>query len=88
MLASIRKPYLNVDFRHTNPFTQSRAAALDLSAAENTWANIKHLTNNERDQIDIHARTILSKCADRVKNMEIIEKRTYKPFDNTSHYMA
>ena len=38
-------------------------------------ASIRHLTNEERDQIDLQARVILTRCSDRVKEMEIIEKR-------------
>ncbi|EEB93691.1 hypothetical protein MPER_07617 [Moniliophthora perniciosa FA553] len=71
MLASIRKPYLNVDSRATT-FTTPRT--LDFSSAE-SWSNIKQLSNEERDEIDLQARVILSRCAERVKEMEALEKR-------------
>ncbi|KAK7049606.1 hypothetical protein VNI00_005637 [Paramarasmius palmivorus] len=70
MLASIRKPYLNLDSRTT--FTPSRT--IDFGSTE-SWANIKQLSNEERDQIDLNARLILSQCAERVKEMEALEKR-------------
>ncbi|EJD53712.1 hypothetical protein AURDEDRAFT_53568 [Auricularia subglabra TFB-10046 SS5] len=70
MLAAIRRPYLNVE-AHARP---SSGRALDLSAPD-AWSGIKHLSNDERDQIDLQARVVLSKCADRVKEMEAAEKR-------------
>lgn len=70
MLAAIRRPYLNLD-THARP---SSARALDLTSPD-AWAGIKHLSNDERDQIDLQARVVLSKCADRVKEMERLEKR-------------
>ncbi|KAF9263500.1 hypothetical protein L218DRAFT_1077046 [Marasmius fiardii PR-910] len=72
MLAAIRKPYLNVDSRHTPFRTTSRT--LDFSEPV-AWADIKKLSNQERDEIDLQARLILSRCADRVKEMEALEKR-------------
>ncbi|KAM6495970.1 snare protein syntaxin 18/UFE1 [Amanita muscaria] len=74
MLATIRKPYLNIDAREP-PLAQRAARSLDLDEGKDTWANIRYLTNEERDQIDIQARVILSRCADRVKEMEALEKR-------------
>ena len=72
MLASIRKPYLNVDAR-PSPLSRQGTRNIDLADAE-SWAGIKQLTNEERDQIDLQARVILSRCADRVKEMEALEK--------------
>jgi syntaxin 18 len=48
---------------------------MDLGALDLTWSEIRYLTNEERDQIDMQARVILSRCADRVKEMEAHEKR-------------
>ncbi|KAI5893789.1 uncharacterized protein SCHCODRAFT_02747727 [Schizophyllum commune H4-8] len=73
MLASIRKPYLNVDAR-PSPLSRKGTRNIDLAGAE-SWAGIKQLTNEERDQIDLQARVILSRCADRVKEMEALEKK-------------
>ncbi|KAF8631563.1 hypothetical protein AX15_002316 [Amanita polypyramis BW_CC] len=74
MLTSIRKPYLTVETRE--PLRLQRVARnLDLNGEKDTWANIRHLTNEERDQIDLQARVILSRCADRIKEMEALEKR-------------
>ncbi|KZW04101.1 hypothetical protein EXIGLDRAFT_743691 [Exidia glandulosa HHB12029] len=70
MLTAVRRPYLNLD-SHARP---SSARKLNLSSPD-AWSGIKHLSNDERDQIDLHARVVLSKCADRVKEMERIEKR-------------
>lgn len=75
MLSSVRKPYLNVDSRGP-PLLRQVSRNIDLSGPDQqSWANIKHLTNEERDQIDLQARVILSRCSDRIKEMEALEKR-------------
>ncbi|KAL6309560.1 hypothetical protein BKA93DRAFT_745927 [Sparassis latifolia] len=74
MLSSIRKVYLNVDSRGTPSLLQS-PRMIDLGAADQSWSSVRHITNEERDQIDLQARVILSRCADRVKGMEALEKR-------------
>lgn len=74
MLANIRKAYLNVDSRDTRMGRQP-SRKIDLDKGDSSWAEIKHLTNEERDQIDLQARVILTRCADRVKEMEALEKR-------------
>lgn len=74
MLSHIRKPYLNMD---TRPHASRQTTRiLDLGSSEESWFNIRYLTNEERDQIDLQARLILIKCADRVKEMETLETRT------------
>ena len=74
MLANIRKPYLDV---HARPPPVSRQATRSIDPNdEKAWADIKYLSNEERDQIDLQARIVLSRCADRVKEMERIEKRS------------
>ncbi|KAG8946691.1 hypothetical protein FRC04_011469 [Tulasnella sp. 424] len=76
LLQSVRRPYLNVD---AQPSYARQAKDIDLSAVlsgrTDAFAGIKSLTNEERDQIDLQARMILGKCADRVKEMELHEKR-------------
>ncbi|RDB22458.1 Syntaxin-18 [Hypsizygus marmoreus] len=74
MLANIRKPYLNVDSRSNQLGRQSSTRTIDFNG-DSSWAGIRHLTNEERDQIDLQARVILTRCSDRVKEMEAIEKR-------------
>jgi len=74
MLSHVRKPYLNMDTRPHASRQPTRS--LDLGGSEEAWSNIRYLTNEERDQIDLQARLILTKCADRVKEMEALEKRT------------
>ncbi|KAG6857344.1 hypothetical protein H0H87_005647 [Tephrocybe sp. NHM501043] len=74
MLANVRKPYLNVDARSTH-LTRYTSRKIDLNEGESSWIGVKHLSNEERDQIDLQARVILTRCADRVKEMEAIEKR-------------
>ena len=77
MVVSIRKPYLNVDARHPPMFRQG-TRNIDLGGSDQqAWANIKHLTNEERDQIDLQARVILSRCAERIREMEALEKRAF-----------
>jgi len=77
MLASIRRPYLDIDSRRP-PYPRQGSHLLDFSDSEG-WADIRYLTNEERDQLDMHARVILSRCSDRVKDLELLEKRT-SPF--------
>jgi syntaxin 18 len=80
MLASVRTAYLNVDARsvpHGRSGLGSASRTIDLTGdgAQSSWSNVKYLTNEERDQIDLQARVILTRCADRVKEMEALEKR-------------
>src|SRR5271154_7216841 len=74
MLGNVRKSYLNVDSRTT---TLSRQASrnMDLGSLDNSLAGIRHLTNEERDQVDMQARVILTRCARRVRQLEDLEKR-------------
>ncbi|EIN10722.1 hypothetical protein PUNSTDRAFT_132796 [Punctularia strigosozonata HHB-11173 SS5] len=75
MLASIRKPYLDVHSRAPG-FARSQARNIDLSGGvERAWDGVKYLTAEERDQIDVQARVILSRCANKVKEMEALESR-------------
>ncbi|KAI0747439.1 snare protein syntaxin 18/UFE1 [Irpex lacteus] len=75
MVSSVRKPYLNLDARST-PFARQPSRTIDLGGSDSSsWANIKHLSNEERDQIDLQARVILSRCSERIKEMEVLEKR-------------
>ncbi|KAK0206506.1 snare protein syntaxin 18/UFE1 [Desarmillaria ectypa] len=75
MLSTIRKPYLNLDSRR-GTFARHTSRTLDFSGSdEQSWSSIRQLSNEERDQIDLQARLILSRCADRVKEMEALEKR-------------
>lgn len=73
MLADIRKPYLNVNSRNA-PFGRQLSRSIDLNDVDPSWSEIRHLTNEERDQIDLQARVILARCAERVREMEALEK--------------
>jgi syntaxin 18 len=72
MLAAVRRAYLDVHGRPP-PLTRQVARTPDISGID-AWADIKYLTNAERDQIDMQARTILARCADHVRDMEALEK--------------
>jgi syntaxin 18 len=74
MLATIRKPYLNMDMRNA-PLARQGSRNLDFTSTDSSMTSIRYLTNDERDQIDLQARVVLSRCADRVKEMEALEKR-------------
>ncbi|KAI0921310.1 hypothetical protein AcW2_006324 [Taiwanofungus camphoratus] len=74
MLSAIRKPYLNLDSRNL-PLSRQPSRTIDLGGTDQSWSNVRHLTNDERDQIDLQARVILSRCADRVKVLEALETR-------------
>jgi syntaxin 18 len=74
MLGDIRKAYLNVDSRD-GWVGRHTSRTIDFNKEDFSWASIRHLTNEERDQIDLQARVVLTRCADRVKEMEALEKR-------------
>lgn len=75
LLTSIRRAYLNVEAAQ-NTLVRPIPRSLDLGATSaEAWASIKYLNNEQRDAIDLHARNVFSRCADRVKEMEAIEKR-------------
>ncbi|KAF8165438.1 snare protein syntaxin 18/UFE1 [Crassisporium funariophilum] len=74
MLANIRTPYLNLDSR-SSPLARHGSRNIDLSESTSSWSDVRHLSNEERDQIDLQARVILTRCSDRVKEMEALEKR-------------
>ncbi|KAI0650651.1 hypothetical protein C8Q79DRAFT_901812 [Trametes meyenii] len=73
MLSSVRKAYLNVDSR-SPPILRPSSRTIDISGENQSWADIRNLTNEERDQIDLQARVILSRCKDRVAQLEDLEK--------------
>lgn len=78
MLASVRTAYLNIDSR-SSPLSRQGLRTIDFNEGLSSLTNVKHLTNEERDQIDMQARVILRKCSDRVKEMEALEKREWPP---------
>ena len=75
MLASIRRAYLNVD---VGPSTFTHRASRNVSLeSSDQWSNIRSLSNEERDQIDLQSRIILSKCSDRIQELEEIDKSEF-----------
>ncbi|KAH7343673.1 hypothetical protein B0J17DRAFT_713838 [Rhizoctonia solani] len=74
LLSSVRRPYLNVDPNyHFRPAASTRNIDLN-SMNSDAWTNVKSLTNAERDQLDLQANVILTKCAQRVRELEQLEK--------------
>lgn len=92
MLANIRKPYLDVHARRpplTRQASASTSKSLDTDAdptmgIDEMWKDVKYLTNEERDQIDLQVRMILARCAQKVRAMEELEKREYIHHLNSS----
>ena len=76
MLSSVRKAYLNVDARNP-PLLRPTSRTIDIAGGNQSWGDIRNLTNEERDQIDLQARVILSRCKDRVAQLEELEKREF-----------
>jgi len=74
MFASVRRAYLDVHARQP-PVTRQAVRPLDTNGVD-AWADIKYLSNAERDQLDVQARKILASCADHVHDLETLEKRT------------
>lgn len=50
---------------------------IDIVGGDQSWGDLRHLTNEERDQIDLQARVILSRCKDRVAQLEDLEKSAF-----------
>jgi syntaxin 18 len=86
MLAAVRRAYLDVHAR-IPPVTRQVGRALDTTNVD-TWTDIKYFTNAERDQIDVQARNILARCADRVHDMETLGKRTPPPSSPIPYHVA
>lgn len=74
MLASVRRAYLTIESGPSTFMQRNSSRSFDPSGSDDQWTSIRSLTNEERDQIDMQARVILSKCADRVKQLEALEK--------------
>lgn len=74
MLGTIRTAYLNIDPRGSS-LSRQPSRNIDLGEGSSSWANFRHLSNEERDQIDLQARVILTRCSNRIKDMEAIEQR-------------
>jgi syntaxin 18 len=71
MLSNVRAPYLNL-----SAASSSRPRITPSDADLLNWKNVQSLTNDERDQIDSQAKQLLSKCSDRVREMERLVKGT------------
>ncbi|KAA1477667.1 hypothetical protein DENSPDRAFT_829057 [Dentipellis sp. KUC8613] len=71
MLAHLRRPYLDV---HARRPAQRAPVDLDLQGGQG-WADVRYLSNEERDSVDMQARVVLARCAERVRDMEALEKR-------------
>ncbi len=84
MLVSVRKAYLNVDSR-SPPMLRPTSRTIDIVGGDQSWGDLRHLTNEERDQIDLQARVILSRCKDRVAQLEDLEKSTFHPSSIYKH---
>ncbi|WVQ81398.1 hypothetical protein IAT38_003522 [Cryptococcus sp. DSM 104549] len=78
LLTSVRKPYLST----VEPPPISRRREPRRTAAEGEtgeeeewkkWERVKHLTDRERDEIDLRARMILRRCKERVGVLEMAE---------------
>ncbi|EIW82396.1 hypothetical protein CONPUDRAFT_136895 [Coniophora puteana RWD-64-598 SS2] len=84
MLSRIRKPYLNVGSDRV-PLSRQGSRAIDI---EDNLADIRYLSNEEREQVDIQARAVLSRCADRIKEMELLEKRRAELASSSSNPLS
>ncbi|KAG9057371.1 hypothetical protein FS842_007072 [Serendipita sp. 407] len=73
MLALIKRPYLNVE---VNDLVSSRDATtvIDLMTDGASLSTMKHLSSHQRDQVDLQAKMIITRCAERVRSMEQVEK--------------
>jgi len=84
MLSHVRKPYLNVGSDRA-PLSRQGSRAIDI---EDSLADIRYLSNEEREQVDIQARAVLSRCADRIKEMELLEKRRAELASSSSNPLS
>lgn len=51
-----------------------------------TLASLKHLSSQQRDQVDLQAKMIITKCAERVRTMEQVEKSKYQSYPGVLTY--
>jgi syntaxin 18 len=73
VLAVIKRPYLNVE---VNDMVSARdaGAVVDLMTDGAVLASLKRLSGQQRDQVDLQAKMIITRCAERVRAMEQLEK--------------
>jgi syntaxin 18 len=76
MLSDLRRPYLS--FEDSDEAQTPGRTWFDVSSSN--WSQVNKLTDEERDQIDIRAKNIISMCATRVRNLESLEKSEYVHF--------
>jgi syntaxin 18 len=50
---------------------------IDIIADSDKMATQRYLSSHQRDQVDLQAKMIISRCAERVRAMEGVEKSTY-----------
>jgi syntaxin 18 len=73
VLAVIKRPYLNVEVNDIVP-ARDAGAVVDLMADGTALASLKRLSSQQRDQVDLQAKMIITRCAERVRAMEQLEK--------------
>lgn len=73
VLAVIKRPYLNVEVNELLSLKDA-SSVVDLMEDGAQLASLKHLTSQQRDQVDLQAKMIISRCAERVRAMEQVEK--------------
>ncbi|CAG7848448.1 SubName: Full=Related to syntaxin 18 {ECO:0000313/EMBL:CCA71220.1} [Serendipita indica DSM 11827] len=73
VLAVIRRPYLNVEVNDMVS-TRDASAVVDLMTDGASLGALKYLTSQQRDQVDLQAKMIISRCAERVRAMEQVEQ--------------
>jgi syntaxin 18 len=53
---------------------RNASTVIDITSDSEKLAVLKHLTSPQRDQVDLQAKMIISRCADKVRAMEQVEK--------------
>ncbi|RIB02577.1 snare-complex protein syntaxin-18 N-terminus-domain-containing protein [Gigaspora rosea] len=82
-LLSIRKAYLNISRQNSSNNRYSSSPAflikenLDQGLSPRIDPSITTLTDKQRDEIDLHTKTIIQQCHNRIKELEDAEQRKY-----------
>lgn len=50
------------------------STVVDIVADSDKLAALRYLSSHQRDQVDLQAKMIISRCAERVRTMEEVEK--------------
>jgi syntaxin 18 len=75
-LRTIRRAYLDLSASSAGlrgPQSK-RPRALDPAQGLEAWADVRWLTDRERDEVDLQTKAVLRRSMDRIRDLEAVEK--------------